>query len=93
MVTYYWDSDKVEVYLDLAEIVHYKSLLGLDDLEQIVSLFNCLYLACFLAKSGISLGGERLGMDSIFGIDENKGINLGSFLNVSDVSFLVYIFL
>ncbi|KAI6240499.1 hypothetical protein M3Y99_00444300 [Aphelenchoides fujianensis] len=30
---------------------------------------------------GLTLNGERLGIDSILGIDEQRGLNLGSFLN------------
>lgn len=94
METCCWALDKEAICLDSAEIVLFKLQLDQENLELIVSLSYSFTLVAvahgsliltsyFLANSGLSLGGERLGVDSIFGVDENRGINLGSFLNVS----------
>lgn len=92
METCCWALDKEAICLDSAEIVPFKLQLDQENLELIVSLSysftlmahgSLILTSYFLANSGLSLGGERLGVDSIFGIDENRGINLGSFLNVS----------
>ncbi|CAD5214515.1 unnamed protein product [Bursaphelenchus xylophilus] len=40
----------------------------------------------FGAKSdgGVSVGGQRLGLENLFGIQEGQGLNLGSFLNTGN---------